>query len=79
MMIFVKKFKNLREFMLWAFNYVITAHTLDELRTRYERSVNLLARIWVESDGAVDLLTAEAAARVLNETHDLRKEILKSE
>jgi len=74
-----RKFESLNEFMTWAFSYLIAAHTINELRTRYERSVDILARLWAKENCGFDLSAAKSAVRVLNETYNLRKELFKND
>lgn len=72
-----RKFKNLNEFMPWAFNYLITAHSNEELLARYDRSINILSKMY--GAGIFDLLVGKSAVRVMVETFTLRKEMFKDD
>lgn len=73
----VLKFKSLDEFMMWDFNYLITSHSHEELLARYDRSINILYKMY--GAGIFDLPVGETAVRVMDDTFDLREEMLKNE
>ena len=75
-MVLTLKFKSLSEFMMWDFNYLITAHSNEELMARYDRSINILSKMY--GAGIFDLPVGEAAVRVMDETFDLRREMFKN-
>lgn len=77
LMEFSLKFKSLDEFMMWNFNYLITSHSHEELLARYDRSINILSKMY--GAGIFDLPVGETAVRVMDDTFNLREEMFNDE